>query len=287
VSGATGYYLYVATSGGSSVHGSFYGSSVCSGGICQVTPNVNLSAGSYAWKVAAYNAAGYGPYSSVTSFTVGGTPAAPTGLTTQGNLNTAPAAPTYRWNAVSGASGYYLYVATSGGSSVHGSFYDSSVCSGGICQVTPSVSLQAGNYAWKVAAYNVAGYGPYSSVVSFTLGSGGLSVSGVTATVSLMPTNAPTVTPTHPLIATLVPTEMPTMTAISTETPTNTSLPPTTPILTDVPTSTAVPTQSPTATDIPTSTVAPTEPPNALPTVLPTSTPVPTEALVETVTPTG
>ncbi|MDL1900812.1 hypothetical protein FBR02_08590, partial [Anaerolineae bacterium CFX9] len=194
-----GYYIYVGGPSGQ-VIGSFQtASAICGTSLCNFTPNVPLTAGSYVWKVIGWNTSGYGSYSPDATFVVGPTatntptftpsptntptntlavsltpsptntpnpgPPAPTGLNVTGTLSPAPATPTYRWNHNPGvATGYYLYVGGSSGAAVQGYYSAASICSTSTCAVTPGTALAAGNYIFKVTAHNASGnYGPYSA----------------------------------------------------------------------------------------------------------------------------
>jgi hypothetical protein len=79
--------------------------------------------------------------------------------------------PTYIWNAVPDASWYYLYVDDSTGNRIQ-QWYpakDLGCPDGtGTCSVTPSLDV-VGSCQWWVQSSNSAGYGPWSSAMSFTV----------------------------------------------------------------------------------------------------------------------
>jgi hypothetical protein len=81
------------------------------------------------------------------------------------------ARPTYIWNAVPDASWYYLYVDDSTGNRIQ-QWYpakDLGCPDGtGTCSVTPSLDV-VGSCQWWVQSSNSAGYGPWSSAMSFTV----------------------------------------------------------------------------------------------------------------------
>ena len=76
--------------------------------------------------------------------------------------------PTYRWNAVSGAAGYQLKVTNSDtGGLVLDRAVPNSTCTGGVCTVTPDVTLAVGNYQFSVA---FAGQSTFSTPNTFAVG---------------------------------------------------------------------------------------------------------------------
>jgi hypothetical protein len=91
------------------------------------------------------------------------TPGAPSGLI--GSVT-----PTFTWNAVSGASWYYLWVSGADGH-VYDHWYDGGViCSGGACAATPPITFASGTYHWWLQAWSAAnGYSAWSSAAAFTV----------------------------------------------------------------------------------------------------------------------
>jgi len=77
--------------------------------------------------------------------------------------------PTYTWNQVPSATSYYLLVNGPRGRKI-GRWYTSAQanCEGVTCSITPSADLSAGTYTWQIQTRNSAGYGPWSSSLSFT-----------------------------------------------------------------------------------------------------------------------
>jgi hypothetical protein len=161
--GATQYYFELS-SATAPVFKSFYATSVCTGGICTVTPAVALTAGLYSWYVQAQSSGGK-TWSNGMSFTVL-PPPAPTPSSPSGAVFTPT--PTYTWTVSSGATQYFLQVGN-GTSTVFQSFYDAAqTCSSGTCSVTPTPVLAQGSYNWAVQARNTAG-GTWSASASFTV----------------------------------------------------------------------------------------------------------------------
>jgi hypothetical protein len=84
----------------------------------------------------------------------------------------ADATPTYTWNAVPGATKYYLFVNDATGSRIRTSFTatQAGCASGtGTCSITPETVLVLGTARWWIQTWNSAGYGPWSASTYFTL----------------------------------------------------------------------------------------------------------------------
>nr|CAA6829073.1 MAG: Type IV fimbrial biogenesis protein PilY1 [uncultured Thiotrichaceae bacterium] len=175
VSGATWYYLWVKDSSSGSKIKTWYTASAagCSAGTgtCSVTPSDSLEAGAGTWWIQTYNTSGYGPWSSGKTFdlTTTSAPGKATLVTPSGSIT--DSTPTYTWNAVSGATWYYLWVKDSSSGSKIKTWYTASAagCSAdtGTCSVTPSTSLEIGTGTWWIQTYNTSGYGPWSSGKNF------------------------------------------------------------------------------------------------------------------------
>jgi hypothetical protein len=166
VTAATWYYVWVNNPSGTAVVTQWYDASGCGSTTCALTPSVSLPVGTSTWWVATWNNAGYGPWSSGMSFTVG-VPLATTLISPTGSISTQT--PTFTWNKVNSATFYYLTVRNAGGMYVDQTWYDASVvCSASTCSVTPATTLATGNNAWWVETWNSFGYGPWSAGLTFT-----------------------------------------------------------------------------------------------------------------------
>jgi hypothetical protein len=78
--------------------------------------------------------------------------------------------PTYSWNAVAGATWYYLWVNDSTGNKIKRWYRAADVQAGNnraICSVTPDIELAACEGRWWVRAWNADGYGPWSDPLVF------------------------------------------------------------------------------------------------------------------------
>jgi hypothetical protein len=78
--------------------------------------------------------------------------------------------PTYSWNEVSGATWYYLWVEGSNGN-VLKQWYTSAQanCNGTTCSVSNATpDLGGGTHTWWVQTWSSAGYGPWSTELTFT-----------------------------------------------------------------------------------------------------------------------
>jgi hypothetical protein len=173
VSSATWYYLWVNENGGNVVKQWYTASDAgCAGGtgICSVTPNVALAAGSAIWWIQTWNSNGYGPWSDSMGFTVPeGLPGKATLVSPSGVINTNT--PTYTWNAVSSSTFYYLWVEDSTGGAIKQWYTASDAgCAGGTgtCSVTPATAVAAGSDKWWIQTWNAVGYGPWSTGMAFT-----------------------------------------------------------------------------------------------------------------------
>ncbi|MGH3659835.1 MAG: hypothetical protein ACRDUA_24610, partial [Micromonosporaceae bacterium] len=79
--------------------------------------------------------------------------------------------PTYTWNAVSTSEWYYLWVEDRGGFRIRQWYTAAETgCAGGtgVCSVTPVVPIIPGAATWWIQTWNSAGYGPWSTSLSFT-----------------------------------------------------------------------------------------------------------------------
>ncbi len=87
---------------------------------------------------------------------------------------TAETTPAYIWNAVSGATWYYLWVNDVTGTPVKQWFTASAAgCASGsgTCSITPAISI-SGNAFWWVQTWNNSGYGPWSAYKTFDTNNG-------------------------------------------------------------------------------------------------------------------
>ena len=80
--------------------------------------------------------------------------------------------PTYEWNAVPEARKYYLWVNDSTSNRIRQWYTaaEANCPSGtGTCSVIPATGLNPGASKWKILTWNPKGYGPFSSVMAFTI----------------------------------------------------------------------------------------------------------------------
>jgi hypothetical protein len=152
------------------IHDQWFNTSICSGLNCAVSPSalLNLANGDYKWHVQTYSPSGYGAWTAFTNFTLS-VPTiilvSPTGTLTSWSNQ-------FSWTGISGATYYHLQVfdATTD-TIIHDQWFNTTVCSGLDCAVSPSAlaDLANGSYKWKIQSYSPSGYGPWSSYLSFTL----------------------------------------------------------------------------------------------------------------------
>ncbi|MBN1339167.1 MAG: PKD domain-containing protein, partial [Bacteroidales bacterium] len=160
-SGATGYYLYFGTNNPPTniVNGTNLGN------VTSYTPNPALNPGTiYYWRVVPFNTSGSATGCSVWSFTTGSapscaTPVAPANGATGVSVNT-----TLTWNAVSGATGYYIYFGTNNPPTniANGANL------GNVTSYTPPAVLNYYTaYFWRIVPYNSFGSATGCSVWQF------------------------------------------------------------------------------------------------------------------------
>ncbi len=158
VSGATGYYLYVGTTEGAK--------DVINTGSIQATsytPSVPLPPGQTLWARIYTQLNGHWIYQNDVSFTISAAAALINPVNNQQNV---PSFATFSWTAVSGATGYYLYVGTTEGAK--------DVINTGSIQATsytPSVPLPPGQTLWARIYTQLNGHWIYQNDVSFTVSS--------------------------------------------------------------------------------------------------------------------
>jgi hypothetical protein len=182
VAGVTYYQLWVNDSTASGKIQTWYTAAqagcAAGTGVCSVTPSTPLAGGGGGWWIVTWNSAGYGPWSSAMIFNVsaGGVPGAATLISPSGTITTTT--PAYNWNAVAGATWYYLWIGDSSANPKIQVWITSSSagCSSGAgtCSYTPSTALASGSAMWYIETWNSAGYGPWSSVMTFNVSAGGV-----------------------------------------------------------------------------------------------------------------
>ncbi|MBE2270800.1 MAG: carboxypeptidase regulatory-like domain-containing protein [Anaerolinea sp.] len=166
--GATWYQVWISQLDGMAQIDRWYEASACSGGTCSAN-DISLMAGAYRWWARAWRAdLGYSAWSAPLEFQISvqtGTPTqvAPFGLET--SLN-----PTYTWNAVSGASWYYVWVNNESGKVLDHWYAAADACIGSVCSWTPAESLGSGDHQWWVQAWGeFGGYSAWSAGLSFSV----------------------------------------------------------------------------------------------------------------------
>ena len=138
----------------------------CPGAVCSVTPNLYLPNGNYTWSIQTYNPIAMGPVSAPMGLTVS-IPTA-TLIAPEGTITTRT--PTYSWNEVPPSTQYQLAVNTAAGAAVFRQWYQAGdVCTGGVCEATPTFNLPNGSYNWYIQAYNPVGAGPWSAPKAITV----------------------------------------------------------------------------------------------------------------------
>jgi hypothetical protein len=134
------------------------------------TPTITLAAGTYKWRILAWNCDGYS-WSSANTFTVCSSTTLPgkaTLISPKGTIGTAK--PTYQWKTVNGATRYHLKVSNINdpNNPVIYAWYDASEVVDGLnCYIKPDTALAQGSYKWWIQTGNCNTEGPWSNYATF------------------------------------------------------------------------------------------------------------------------
>jgi len=163
------YQLWVTGADGHVIDQWYDAWNICDESTCSVTPELNLPTGQYQWWLQAWSPySGYGEWNNGAFFTVNVPPAAPTPTAPLGVIEGNQA--TFTWNTVSGAAWYQLWVSDANGH-VLDQWYDGFyVCTGGICSVTPPITLEGGLHHYWVQVWSpYGGYSEWSTETFFAV----------------------------------------------------------------------------------------------------------------------
>jgi alpha-tubulin suppressor-like RCC1 family protein len=137
-------------------------------GACTVVPALPLASGAWYFRVRGRNAAGTGPWTAATGFTIAAprvlTPVAPSGAA-------GTATPSFAWRAGAGVDSYQLLVARGTRTRLSAWYLaaDAGCASGsGTCSVTPATPLAAGRWSFRVRGRNALGTGRWSAAMPFS-----------------------------------------------------------------------------------------------------------------------
>jgi hypothetical protein len=175
VSAATFYYLWANDSANAPKFTGWFSASAagCAAGtgMCTTTIDIPLNAGAGRWWARAWNPTDLlSGWSAPLDFTVQGVVAG-TLISPSGAIATST--PTYQWNAVPGATYYYLWVNDSTAQPKITQWFSAATAGcptgSGTCSATPAVAIAAGAGRWWIRPWNDAlGYGPWSPYLDFT-----------------------------------------------------------------------------------------------------------------------
>ena len=169
VSDATWYYLWVNGPSGNVIQQWYESSAVCNGDTCSTTPSTTLKGGAHTWWIQTWNLGGYGPWSAGMNFNTTAIPLPTKATLSSPNGNISTQTPTYTWNNVSGATWYYLWINGPSGNVFKQWYETSAICTSETCSVTPSITLASGAHTWWVQTWNMAGVGPWSDGMNFSV----------------------------------------------------------------------------------------------------------------------
>jgi uncharacterized repeat protein (TIGR01451 family) len=172
INGAGWYFLRVMEGSSEVFSGWFEKVSVCSGGVCTVSP-ITVGPGAFEFMVYAWNeVSGAGPWSAPMSFRNISKPGVPTPIAPIGNITSTD--PDFVWTSVLGATHYHFWLSRTegpGAGYVHDLYMSASgICSGGTCTYNAPVTLTPGRYTWWVQAHSpISGAGMWTSGTQFTV----------------------------------------------------------------------------------------------------------------------
>jgi CSLREA domain-containing protein len=167
VSGATLYMVWVSSPAGTIFQNTYDSATVCAASPCSLSSPVTMWNNNYTWWVKAYNAAGWGVWSNVRTFTIStALPAAPVLRNPTGTITTST--PAFSWTPRTGVTNYVLWISNATGT-VFFQQYNTSVCTATLCTVPNPIKLWNGPFIFQMQSYNPNGYGPWSAAQAFTV----------------------------------------------------------------------------------------------------------------------
>lgn len=139
----------------------------CDAVACSLDSPVVLADGSYTWYLASRIGANDSPLSDAENFTI--VASVLVYMTSPlGEINESQ--PVFVWDEIPGAVTYKLYVSSNPADAVYVLTYQSStVCSAGVCTVTPTLTLPNGEHAWYLQTDDGLVTGPWSDAALFNV----------------------------------------------------------------------------------------------------------------------
>ncbi len=156
---ATWYKLWVGSPNGDRIFVQWYeASDICSDGNCSVTPDLDLTSGSYEWYIKSWNDNSK-VWSDGMAFTVQGNDAPPSKVTHTSPLgSTQDSTPIFTWTEDPVSTWYKLWVGYNSTDKIFAQWYEASnICSDGTCSVSIETELMDDDYEWYIKSWNEDG----------------------------------------------------------------------------------------------------------------------------------
>jgi hypothetical protein len=171
-SGALSYRLSIRNNGGAASD-TWYSAAAAgceASSECAAVTTISLANGTAEWRVQAWTSNGYSPWTPWVNVSVS-IPAPPAPALVSPSGSGGGAAPTFRWNASTNATLYYLKASDATGLRVNVWLTPTQVgcASGGLCTFSAGVTMASGSASWQALAWNPTGYSAWAPVMAFVV----------------------------------------------------------------------------------------------------------------------